>query len=356
MNEPQDHLFFAAARAVMELMMLRRTDSLRLPYPPLVQLTLDRIVLDCLRRGDDPPTSVPDLVARLGDPARWPFVPPVGITIPLVDLATRTPTRTCAEAASAGPSGVLEQEAELLLAEIAEGCRSAEHFAECRAFLSENIIISPARGRALSSHRRKSALLRRLRWLYEEAPTAFATRGMGERFLAECARCRFPAFQVGRAEEETWRCETGYCGLMDAPTLYGFHDSLLLRAPLRLFMALPGQVESDLLRRLHGAGVSTVLVEGGLGAHRTTHPVDGPVFQVFDREDPVLLAARFSELDDLPGPPVTAVIPDRVVAERPSYLTTLAAHLEPGKTATVVTEAELLRSLIGAVEEGLAHA
>ena len=43
-------LLYAVARSFFELAAQRRTDSFRLPYPSNVQLTLDRVVLDCLRR------------------------------------------------------------------------------------------------------------------------------------------------------------------------------------------------------------------------------------------------------------------------------------------------------------------
>jgi hypothetical protein len=356
-----DELCSAVARSFFELAAVRRTDSFRLPYPRDVQLTLDRVVLDCLRRGVSPPLSIPDLVRRFTADATEepPIVMSNGLVpagVPLISDLTRLPTRTCAELASAGPAGLVEQEAERILTQIADACPSVESFETCRDFLITNIVISPQKARALTGHPGTSMTWQRLKKLYEEVPDAYVTREMGERVFVRCRECDLPALPL---PDEHWVCESGYCKVIESPDRLPLNGTRLLPTSLRLFLAIPGGPERAIRRRLTSAGITTTLVPGGLGAYRFTHPTGNTgVFQVFDREQPALLAARFSEEPAHSGQCEIAVIPDRVITHHAGYLALLAEHVLAGTGPIVSSEVDLgvVMGFSDQEEEGGAHA
>ena len=342
-------LLYAVARSFFELAAQRRTDSFRLPYPSNVQLTLDRVVLDCLRRGVSPPLSVPDLVRQFtaGTTAEPPIVMPAGLVpqnAPLISDLTRLPTRTCAELASAGPYGIVEQEAERTLTEIADACPSIDSFEACRDFLIANVAVSPQEARSLTASSRTSLTWQRLKGVYAEVPAAYTTREMGERVFVRCPACGFPALPL---PDERWVCESGYCEAIKVPDRHPIEGTLLLPTPLRLFLALPGGPEQAIRHRLASAGITTALVPGGLGAYRFTHPTgETGVLRVYDREQPALLAVRLAEEAAHPGEHRIAVIPDRVIGRQAAYLTVLAEHMPQGK-GLILSSEEDLSAVIG---------
>ncbi|MEV0660608.1 hypothetical protein ACIBI3_12435 [Actinomadura luteofluorescens] len=337
-------LLYAVARSFFVLAAQRRTDSFRLPYPDDVQLTLDRVVLDCLRRKEAAPMSVPDLVGRFTEgstenppiPMLAGLVPPAA---PLVSRPARLPTRTCAELASAGPLGTVAQAAEEALEELAAGCSSTGVFENCRDFLIAHVTLTPREIRAKQASPRFASVLAQVRPLYGEVPDAYVTREMGERFFARCPMCGFPALQL---PDERWACESGYCELIEAPERHRVEGTRLLMTPLRLFLALPGGPEKAIRQRLNDAGVATALVSDGLGAYQYTSPTGRTgVLRVYDREQPVLLAAHLEGGSGRAAAPDTAVIPDRVIARRPGYLAMLAEHLPQEAGPVLCSEADL---------------
>ncbi|GAA1021801.1 hypothetical protein Aple_073170 [Acrocarpospora pleiomorpha] len=357
-NPPE--LLYAVARSFFELVGQRRTESFRLPYPPNVQLALDRVVLDCLRRGAPPPASVPDLVRRLvvGDEMESPLALPDWLVSPsaLVDDLTRLPTRTCAELASAGPHGAVEQAAVRILNEIADFSPSALYFRTYRDFLITNVAVSPQADRSLMADVRNSLAWQRLRGLYEEVPAAYITREMGSQWFAICRECGFPALPL---PDERWVCESGYCGITETPVRADRNGTRLLPTSLRLFLALPGSAEQGILRRLSKVGVSVTLAPSGLGVWHFTHPEGRPgVLRVYDREQPALLAACLTA--DLPrtGEHRIAVIPDRVIARQPDFLKLLASHLPEDQELLLSSEADLgdVIGLSRQWQEGKGHA
>jgi pPIWI_RE three-gene island domain Y/REase associating with pPIWI_RE len=341
-NAPTE-LIYAVARCFFELAAQRQTDSFRLPYPPNVQLTLDRVVLDCLRRGVSAPSTIPDLVRRFtaGSTEEPPIMMPIGFVPPrasLISDLTRLPTRTCAELASVGENGV-EHEAERMLAEIAEACPSVEVFETCRDLLISNVVINPERDRLLNATPRLSMNWQRLRRLYEEVPAAYTTREMGERVFVRCRECDLPGLPL---PDERWLCESGYCEIIETPDRHPMNGIRLLPTPLRLFLSLPGGPEQAIRRRLASAGITTTLIPDRLGAYRYTRSTgETGILRVYDREQPTLLAARLAEEPASPGEREIAVIPDRVIARHSTYLATIAEYMPEGKGPIISSETDL---------------
>ncbi|HEY3683830.1 MAG TPA: hypothetical protein VGL93_12355 [Streptosporangiaceae bacterium] len=345
------------AAALVELADSVYTDAFRLPYPPIVQRTFDAIVLDCLRNGGDPPTSVPDLVHRLtaGEDLRPPITLPAGLIPPAPALigAHHLPSRTCLELASAGAYGRHERVVEARLAELADIC-TPDDFAICREILIDNVVIDLSIGQSLAADPSRSHLWARVKGLYlSEVPAAYITRDRGWRLVATCPVCGFPAPQIA---PESWLCETGYCPPTDDPLLRPLDEVCILPVAYRVFLALPGQAERVIRRRLAEVGIGTTQIPARLTACTVQRPSGPPsVLRVFDHEQPALLADRLSLRPDVPEPHDITVIPDRVIDRRPDYIARLTDRLAATARHCVVPEADLESAIQGRIspdEEG----
>jgi hypothetical protein len=307
-------LLVAVARSVIELISVARSSAFRLPYPPNVQLALDRVVLAGLIHGLPVPTGVPELMSwcRERGLEEWPLALPTGFLtadVCLIHSAAGEPTRTCAELASFGPHGGPEQEAETLLAGLADTCGTVERFAACRDFLIRRPVIlrfDPVE--LLQPAVAQSWKL--VKELYGPVPDRFPADGLVHR----CTGCGLLAkFATADAP---W-CEGG-CSAMGRKLETSHHPGQALALPfaLRLFLALPGRTELAVRSRLpEGAG----LVSLSLGVHRITRGDRTlPDFQAQDREQPLPAALRAAEIAVRLGGPLDIVVPDELAA-RPGY-------------------------------------
>ncbi|MFE3498540.1 hypothetical protein [Kitasatospora sp. NPDC059160] len=321
---PDFELLAAVARGVLDLSDVTRPTALRLPYPASTQLAFDRVVLAYVRQDQPAPLSVPDLLSRCRDRlTTWPLaLPPDVLTddARLIDRSSAEPTRTCAELASYGRLGNVEQGGAQVVADLADACGTPERFAACRDFLiTHPVILHPD----ISKLMRPTTIRtwRLVRELYEPVPEHFSI----DRVVSTCAECRL--FAKPTEGDGTW-CEGGCTkrrgGLerVEEPK----HPIALPRA-VRLFLALPGHTELVLRKRLSDGPRLVPTETGGL---RLVHEGGaGRTVRVLDREQPALAAFRAAELAALEDSPLDVVMPDAVV-DRPGYRKAFDRNLPNG--------------------------
>ncbi|MFJ9572625.1 pPIWI_RE_Y domain-containing protein [Streptomyces bacillaris] len=327
-------LLAALARGVVELAETSRSSAFGLPYPTEVQLALDRWVLAALTRGESPPVGVPQLMTwcrqprlggRLALPADFLFADAC-----LIDPVADEPTQTCAELGSFGRHGVVEQEAETLLAGLVEACAGAERFAKCRDFLIRRPVLLRLDPMELMQPS-VAQVWNLVKGFYGPVPARFSA----DDAVHVCSGCGLLAKPFGK--EAPW-CE-GNC----PPDGRGFvtsHDPRLARAipfALRLFLALPGRTEQA-VRAVLAERVS--LLPSGLGVNRAVALDGGPrLFQCHHREQPGPAALRAAETAALLGAPLDIVVPDRV-AERPGYRASFEVTLPEGAPVRIFSATE----------------
>lgn len=298
-------LLVAVACGVIELTSIARSSAFQLPYPPSLQLALDRMVLAGLIQSLPMPAGVPELLrwCRERGPTEWPLALPSGFLTSnarLIHPAAGEPTRTCAELASLGPHGGLEQKAETLLSELAAACGTAERFAACRDFLIRRAVI--LRFDPVEMLQPAVALTWRLvKQLYGSVPDCFSADGLVHR----CTDCGLLAKSMA---DGLW-CEGG-CPQGDGKleTSHQPRQALALPLALRLFLALPGRTELTVRKRL---AEQARLLPLGLGVHYVTDR-DGTLraFQVHDREQPAPAALQTAKIAAQLGEPLDVVVPD----------------------------------------------
>lgn len=341
---PDDvELFRMLARAMIELAAADRLESFALPYPSGVQRALDQVVLRCLNQGEAPPSGVPDLVRWCTERvcADWPFGLPAGFVgrgASLVDARARMTTRMCAEVASDGPAGVVEQQALALLANLETAAPSLTFFETCREFLIQRVLVTSAAAIRMRTVDPAAALAwRRVRHLYGPIPQVYVEDG--EFFV--CPICRLPARRLGQGD--VW-CEGELCPRDVALERHPAAGAQLLIPSLRRFLALPGRTERDVRARLGQLGADTALLEGTQGSLQLRLPGGRPwTLRVHDRVEPVLLAARVSA-----GPTSLAVVPEYVTRARSDYRNAFEQALPPGLQVSLVTDVELIAMASGA--------
>jgi hypothetical protein len=329
-------LLATVARGVIELTSVARSSEFRLPYPPSVQLALDRVVLAGLRQGLPVPLGVPELMSwcRERGPEEWPLALPSGFLTAdarLIHPAASEPTRTCAELASLGSDGVLEQEAETLLSSLADTCGIVEQFAVCRDFLIRRPVILRFDPMELMQPA-VAQTWRLVKELYAPVPDRFPADGQ----VLRCTGCLLLAKSV--TVDGPW-CEGGCpSGDRELESSHRPGQALALPLALRLFLALPGRTEQAVRSRLKE---QARLLPLGLGVHRVTSQ-DGALraFQVHDREQPVLAALRAAEVAARLGGPLDVVVPDGLAA-RHGYRQVFDRALPVGAPVRLLSASEL---------------
>ncbi|KOV12141.1 hypothetical protein ADK60_33195 [Streptomyces sp. XY431] len=321
---PDFELLAAVARGVLDLSDVPRPAALRLPYPASTQLAFDRVVWTCLKQDRPAPLSVPDLLSRCRDLlTTWPLALPPGVLTDdarLIDRGSAEPTRTCAELASYGRLGRLEQGADRVIADLANACGAPERFASCRDFLiAHPVILNPDSSKLMRPATIR--IWRLVRELYEPVPENFLT----DHTVSTCTECLLfakPTEGAGAWCEGECRKRPGGLEKAEVPK----HPIALPRA-VRLFLTLPARTELALREKLAGW---SGLVPTGTGSLRLVHE-DGTdrAVRVLDREQPALAAFRASELAALEDSPLDVVMPDAVV-DRPGYRKAFDHNLPDG--------------------------
>ncbi|WP_432926966.1 hypothetical protein ACQPZZ_37570 [Microbispora sp. CA-135349] len=303
-------LLVAVARGVIDLSAVDRPSAFRLPYPPELQLALDRMVLAGLAQGLPMPAGVPELLSwcREREPPQWPLALPDGLLTfgaRLIHPTAGEPTRTCAELTSLGPHSVLE-EAETLLSGLFAASGTVERFTACRDFLIRRAVI--LRFDPVEVRPTMAPTWRLVRQLYGPVPDRFAVDGL----LHRCTGCGLLAKPTVNGP---W-CEGGCLQAERKLESHQPGQALALPLALRLFLALPGRTELPVRARL---AEQPRLLLPALGVYRLTDQ-NGTLraFQVHDREQPRLAAQQAVEVATLLDEPLDVVVPDDLAA-RPGY-------------------------------------
>lgn len=332
-KEEGAQLLRTLASTMIELGRVGHTGVISLPYPHVVQRTLDRIVLLCLGRGERPPGSVPELVTWCAErtPDQWPFPVPAGLVrtdAVLVDSDARMPTRTCLELSCDGPEGSPEQRARDLLRQLEEAGGAAGWSGRSRRFLIDHpIVFNDLTVRDLEH----MAMWRRVKNLYERVPLAHIV----DRRVVTCPSCGL----LARAERGrlTW-CEAELCPRYVAPSELRADAVRLLCDPLRLFLTLPGRTERRICDELARVGIGMDLVDAVEGSYELGTPVHGKrTVHVLDRVEPTLLAAAVMRWPDS-----LVVVPHRLIDRLPGYRAAFADAVSPAADVTLISDDELI--------------
>lgn len=332
----------AVARGIIDLSSQNRLSSFALPYPASAQHALDQVVFTCLAQERPPPRGIPELVfwCRKRALSEWPLVLPLDLVGPetLVDDRVCMPTQTCAEWASDGPSGVMEQQAQALLHEVAVECPSTASYQACRDFLIRRPVVTRQDLTAVLASPRDGIAWKWVKHLYGNVPDAYVLDG----WFAICPTCRSLAIVL--ADGGRW-CESEACPRSSPiePTCEAA-TSQVLRTPLRIFLGLPGRTEQAVRRELTAVGANVQILPDDTHRYRLTWPSGETwTMQVHDRVQPAMLATRITGSATLAGDGRTlVVVPKHVITHRPNYRSVFERLIPAHTDIELVTDDELV--------------
>lgn len=323
-------------------------------YDSTVQNSYNQLVLQCLRKGQAPPASVPDMVRWAAERpiGEWPWALPDdfdGGAAFLVDALTRTPTQQCWEWRVAARDVAAEQVENQLMREAIAECRAANAPASYTAFrrlLIRHPVLTDAERAALADNLDLELLHDVIKRCYEPAPASYLRDGA----YAVCARCKCLLVPIGR---DRYVCELDRCRRDQHPKVGQMIEArrggglFQLNRPMRMFITGPGLAETDL---------ESALVERGL------HPEMWPNFDAYDlritlprgrvwavdvkdRSNPALLGRGAQPLR--PDPPYDEgflVAPQYRFDEREDYGRVYAHHRrdEVAGAVDLISDVELL--------------
>ncbi len=333
----------AVARGIIDLSSQNRLSSFSLPYPASAQNALDQVVFTCLVQERTPPRGVPDLVfwCRKRALSEWPLMLSpdlVGSATLLVDDRACLPTQTCAEWASDGPSGTMEQQAQALLHEVVEKCPSTASYQACRDFLISRPVLTRQDVTTVLANPRDGMAWRWVKHLYSNVPDAYVRDGQ----FAICPTCRSLAIRL--ADDGRW-CESEACprSYPIEPT-YEAATSQVLRTPLRIFLGLPGITERAVRRELTAIGVNVQILPDDTHRYRLIWPSGETwIMQVHNRVQPAMLATRITKSATPAGDGrMLVVVPKHVMTHRPNYRSVFERLIPAHTDIKLVTDDELV--------------
>ncbi|MGW4170861.1 pPIWI_RE_Y domain-containing protein [Streptomyces chartreusis] len=299
-------------------------------YPAKVQNAYNRLVLHCLRRGEEPPGSVPEMVRWACERplATWPLTLPdearAGEAV-LVDPETRLPHQMCLEweVSAADPAAELFENERIL--EALAVCRAAKSpgaYTAFRALLTSRPMLTGAELALLGGDPECGMLLHSvIKRCYEPVPASYLREGA----YRQCARCRclmVPLLGGGhRCELDRCRRDgTGDDGIPLRPDKGGIFQ---LSRPLRMFVTSPGLAETDLEAALKKRFGITAEMWPNYDAYDLRIPLPGRRYwavDVKDRVNPALLARTITPFrGDPPYDRAFLVVPRYRFRENEAY-------------------------------------
>ncbi|MEU1803026.1 hypothetical protein [Streptomyces sp. NPDC019937] len=269
-------------------------------YPAKVQNAYNRLVLHCLRRGDESPGSVPEMVRWAAERPleAWPLDIPdelcAGGAV-LVDPQTRLPHQLCLEweVNAADPAAELFENDRIL--EALAVCRAAKApraYTSFRALLTSRPVLTGAELALLGGDPECGMLLHNvIKRCYEPVPASYLRGGV----YRQCERCRCLMVPLHRSGHlcELDRCRrdgTDGTGVELSPQKGGVFQ---LSRPLRMFVTSPGLAETDLEAGLKEKYGIQAEMWPQYDAYDLRVPLPGGrhwAVDVKDRVNPVLLA------------------------------------------------------------------
>lgn len=262
-------LLHTLANAIVELSDVTDVHSFVLPYPAEAQRALDRTALACLRRGADPPRSIPDLLdwCRSRPIADWPLDLPedaVGPEDRLLDDLTGLPTELCREWWVHSRDSLARMHDREVIRAAMRICREGGETAAYPAFrrlMVEKPVLTSADWFGVVSDPLLAPLLELLGVVYQSVPASYSRKGG----YATCARCRTLLTPV---EDDAWWCERDHCrrqGTPRAGRLLNAEEAVglvHLDRPLRQFVTWPGQAEVAMENDLTALGLHVEMWPG----------------------------------------------------------------------------------------------
>ncbi|WP_162890392.1 hypothetical protein [Streptomyces olivoreticuli] len=317
-------------------------------YPAKVQNAYNRLVLRCLRRGEEPPGSIPEMVRWACERAlpEWPLDLPAearSVAGPLVDPESRLPHQLCLEweVNAADPAAELFENQRIL--EALTTCRAARDpraYTAFRSLLTTRPVLTGAELALLGGDMECGMLLHHvIKKCYE--PVAASYLG-DDGTYRQCGRCRC---LMVRLRDGSHRCELDRCrrdGGSDAGTLLrgdksGLHQ---LSRPLRMFVTGPGLAETDIEAALRARFGIVAEMWPNYDAYDLRVPLPGRRFwavDVKDRVNPVLLARTLTPFRaDPPYDRAFLVVPHYRFRENEAFGRQFRRHL-PGDLAGHIT-------------------
>ena len=317
--------------------------SLTVPYPPALQMGLDRLVLACIRRGTAPVQGVPDLLAWCRRPlATWPLdlgPDTVGLDDRLL-IGTR-PTQVCDEWAVEAGDVIADREETVLLHAVLTACRLADRpqdYVAFRRWLIEHPVVTALELQQARATEALALLAEHLRSAYTDAPVECESEGVF-RLCPDCGNLLWPT--VGNA----WVCDDSRCRPAPEQSLSRISARggvLWLKRGIRRYVAAPGRAELDLLRRLQGRGLLVDLWPAYDAYDLRIQFPNGEVWAVDmkDWSNPVRLASRVKPIpDNPPWARAYFVFPDVRKDERPDYVRAFKARCRVLRTAPPIVGA-----------------
>ncbi|MFJ7275386.1 Fis family transcriptional regulator [Kitasatospora sp. NPDC098663] len=260
------------ARALCVLEHLDGLEAFRLPYPPVVQLALDRSAVAFLRNDARPPASLAELVQRCAHiPLEdWPLRLPADAAGPddlLIDPVSWRPTQLCHEwgdwEAHAQDPAVSHRD-RLVIHGALERCQAygeESAYAEFRRLLVQRPVLTTAEHFALHRDFALEPVWDLIDLIYPEVPRALSRNGQ----FAVCGRCGTLLTPVSGGE---WWCERDRCRRLGDPSVGRWIDAEQagvvhqLERPLRRHVTGPGLAEVDLERGLTALGLTVTMWPG----------------------------------------------------------------------------------------------
>ncbi|WP_432003286.1 Fis family transcriptional regulator [Streptomyces sioyaensis] len=325
-------LLHTLANAIVALEDAPELESFRLPYPAEAQRALDRTALACLRRGAEPPRSIPQLLdwCRTRPLASWPLdLPPdaIGPNDQLLDEETGLPTELVREWWVHRRDSLARLHDREVVRWALRKCKEAglpESYTAFRRLLVERPVLTHTEWFPVVSDPLLLPLQELLGGIYQDVPASYLRP---ERGCAVCLRCGTLLTPVGEAD---WWCERDFCRSLGTVPPIGriiepedFPGLVHLDRPLRQFVTWPGRAELALEKGLVQHGL-TVEMWPGFDAYdlRVTFP-HGRVWavDVKDWAHPGLLGRSAKPVR--PEPPYHEafwVVPEHRADARPDYL------------------------------------
>jgi hypothetical protein len=351
-------LLATVARALCVLDHTTGLDAFCLPYPPVVQLALDRAVVAWLRGGLRPPASLAELVQRCADISLedWPLSLPsdaVGPDDVLLDPYSHRPTQLCHEWSewerSASDPAVRHRDQQVMRTAL-DRCRShgeEDAYTEFRSLLVRRPVLTAQELFALHGDFTLEPVWELIDLIYPEVPLSWSRDGC----YAVCGRCGTLLTPLAGGE---WWCERDRCRRQGDPPvgrlIEAAHAGTVyqLERPLRRHVTGPGLAEVELEDRLTSLGLDVTMWPGFDAYDLLVVFPDGHrwAVDVKDWAHPAFLGRAARPVR--PEPPYDEafwVVPVYRVRERPGYQQAFQ-RARPAAAAAVrlLTDDELIRA------------
>jgi len=327
-------LHLVATGVITATRLAEKGKAVSVPYPPALQLGLNRLALASVRRRATPPQGVPELMHWCQQPIRYWPLDLSGHEAILSDtlLDGLLPTGMCETWACASADVEAELTEQELLRGALDVCQNAnapQSYVALRRLFIERPVLTSFEFQQKLGELDLQRLNAHLTNAYEASPIACVTGDGQLHCCAGCGNLLLWTVDGGLTCEEQ-RCRRKHAnGVVSVgPVIPAREEPVWLKRGLRRFVAAPGRAELRLEMKLRKIGLAVELWPAFDRYDLRLSFPDGDVWavDVKDWADPCLLARRIRADGATPiptTPPWTRayfVFPDERKAERPDYV------------------------------------